>query len=66
MRPNSTTDTRSPWYEAFTPQARPKGRAAMWILSPAERPRPEAPGEAPSAAPESDWATEALFDYYND
>lgn len=62
MRPNPTTDTRSPWYEAFTPQARPKGQPAMWVMRPAEQ--PEAP--APAQAPETEWATEALFDYYND
>jgi hypothetical protein len=54
-----TTDTRSPWYEAFTPQTIP----SAWI---AAAPEAAAPAAGPQDQPEADWATEALFDYYNE
>jgi hypothetical protein len=50
-------DTRSPWYETFAPQA------AAWQVAPAEEQQPYRQAEA---QPEADWATEAMFDYYNE
>ena len=49
-----TADTRSPWYETFTP--------TMWMVAP----EAEETSDQPAEATEDDWATEALFDYYND
>jgi hypothetical protein len=61
MRLEKTADTRSPWYEAFTLEA-PAGVAAMWVVTSSETPAAAEPVEG---AADEDWATEALFDYYN-
>jgi hypothetical protein len=55
MNQPTDADTRSPWYETFTPQA-----AAAWVMA-----QPEAAPEA-EQQPEAEWATEAMFDYYNE
>jgi hypothetical protein len=60
MLTEKPADTRSPWYEAFTPAAAPAAPAVVWVMAPAEQ-----PADAP-VAPDEAWATEALFDYYND
>ena len=48
-------DSRSPWYETFTPQA-----AAAWVVAEPEQ------AASPDQQPEAEWATDALFDYYNE
>ena len=64
MNRTPTVDTHSPWYEAFS-----RAQAAettRWLSSAAIRPATSAP-QAPSQPEGADdqWATEALFDYYN-
>ena len=63
MKHAPTADTQSPWYEAFTPaEAMP---APRWLPGPeAPAPADQAPQRAASNA-DDQWATEALFDYYN-
>jgi len=55
MSPQTDADIRSPWYETFAP--------AVWVVTAEAQPAPEPP-EAEDA--EETWATEAIFDYYND
>jgi hypothetical protein len=55
-------DTRSPWYEAFTPPAPPAVPALLWVMADAALPAQAASDDVSDEA----WATEALFDYYND
>jgi len=57
MSPTTDADTRSPWYETFTP--------AMWVVA-AEAEEPPAPSSTDSEKADEEWATEAIFDYYND
>jgi hypothetical protein len=59
MRLPTTSDTRSPWYEAFTPQTAP----SVWVMASAPEPEPD---RAPEAAAEDDGCAEALFDCYNE
>jgi hypothetical protein len=59
MQLEKPADTRSPWYEAFTPPAVPAGPPVVWVIAPA------APAAEPPEAPDEAWATAALFDYYN-
>jgi hypothetical protein len=59
MQLEKPADTRSPWYEAFTPPAAPAVPAVVWVIAPA------APAAEAAEAPDEAWATEALFDYYN-
>jgi len=56
MSPQTDADIRSPWYETFAP--------AVWVVA-AE---PQEASEPPAAAEDAEeaWATEAIFDYYND
>jgi hypothetical protein len=63
MKHTPVIDTQSPWYEAFTPAS--SGTAARWQAG-TERQAPAAePARPQPANPEDQWATEALFDYYN-
>ncbi|MCC6190108.1 MAG: hypothetical protein IT318_13820 [Anaerolineales bacterium] len=62
MRPEKSTDNRFPWHEALTPAARPARQPATWLITPAEAP---VPVEAAEGSGDEDWATQALFDYYN-
>lgn len=59
MQLPTTTDTRSPWYEAFTPQTAP----SAWVLA---DPEDIAPAAGLPDQPDDRWATDALFDYYNE
>lgn len=53
QHPNPDTDTHSPWYECFEPQA-------LWAAE------PEAPADQPAAdLADDDGAMDALFAYYN-
>jgi hypothetical protein len=56
MSPQTDADIRSPWYETFAP--------AMWVVTVEAQEAPEPPAEAEEA--DEGWATEALFEYYND
>jgi hypothetical protein len=59
-------DTRSPWYEAFAPAA--EAPETRWLPKTQFRAPAEVEAEAASAVnggAEEQWATEALFDYYN-
>ena len=60
MSADPITDTRSPWYECFTPSESPELRAdtqpPVTALQTAEAAEPDA-----AAA----WCQDALFDYYN-
>ena len=56
MTTNTDADIRSPWYETFTP--------LMWVVAAQSEEPAAAPDDAEAAA--EDWATEAIFDYYND
>ncbi len=65
MNRTPTVDTHSPWYEAFSlAQA---AEAARWLPVAAILPAGSAPEAAASLPDGADdqWATEALFDYYN-
>jgi len=55
MNQPTDADTRSPWYETFSTQA-----AAAWVVAERED------AAAPEQQPEAEWATDALFDYYNE
>lgn len=59
MTPNPANDSRSPWYEPFLPEMqRP---APVWFLAEGG----DEPAEPAVEPADDDWATEALFDYYN-
>jgi hypothetical protein len=60
MRQSTTSDNRSPWYEAFSPKSLP----AQWVAKPSAKQAGSPPPPKPQA-PEVDWATEAIFDSYN-
>lgn len=59
MQLPTTTDTHSPWYEAFAPQAAPMA----WVVA---APEAAAPATVEPEQAEDRWTTEALFDYYNE
>jgi hypothetical protein len=64
MNRNPAADTRTPWREAAAPSQTP---APRWLPGTALS-APAANADAvsrPAEAPEDNWATEALFDYYN-
>ena len=65
MNRTPTADTHSPWYEAFSLAQEP--HAARWLPGTAF-PGPALAAEAPASPADGgddQWATEALFDYYN-
>ncbi len=63
MSPNTKSDAQSMWQQAFARAER--GLPAFWFAAePDDAATHEAAGE-PADATDEDWATEALFDYYN-
>jgi hypothetical protein len=65
MNRTPTADTHSPWYEAFSPAQ--NAEATHRLPGAAILPAGSEPEAAPSQSDGADdqWATEALFDYYN-
>jgi len=64
MNRNPAANTRTHWHEAAAPSQTP---APRWLPGTA-LPAPAANADAAprsAEAPEDNWATEALFDYYN-
>jgi hypothetical protein len=63
MNPNPDADTRSPWYETFAATA--EAAEPRWLPGTQFPAPPEAAEQAVAGGAEEQWATEALFDYYN-
>jgi hypothetical protein len=64
MNRNPAADTRTPWHEAADSSQSPAPRWLPGTALPAPAASTDA-GSSPAKAPEDNWATEALFDYYN-
>jgi hypothetical protein len=60
MSHTARADMQSRWYEGHAPQAH---APATWVVAPRLE---ESPPPSESDAADEDWATEAIFDYYND